>query len=72
MEQAAVYLQKFFREAPGSYENFLSEKEILYRRNHSIQVEGTLEFLKNEYEFQRFLFQELQIPAHLSTVSNIN
>ena len=38
-------------------ENILSEKGILYRMNHSIQVEGAFGVLKNDYEFQRFLLR---------------
>lgn len=33
----------------------MSESGILYRMNRSIQVEGTVGVLKNDYEFQRFL-----------------
>ena len=51
-----LYISKSFLEKrQESYENILSEKEILYRMNRSIQVEGAFGVLKNDYEFQRFL-----------------
>lgn len=43
--------------ADSGYENILSEEEILYRMNRSIQVEGVFGVLKNDYEFQRFLLR---------------
>lgn len=53
-----LYISKSFLEKrQESYENILSEKGILYRMNHSIQVEGAFGVLKNDYEFQRFLLR---------------
>ena len=53
-----LYISKSFLEKrQESYENILSEKGILYRMNRSIQVEGAFGVLKNDYEFQRFLFR---------------
>lgn len=53
-----LYVSKSFLEkCQESYENILSEIAIRYRMNHSIQVEGAFGVLKNDYEFQRFLFR---------------
>ena len=53
-----LYISKSFLEKrQESYENILSEKGILYRMNRSIQVEGAVGVLKNDYEFQRFLLR---------------
>ena len=53
-----LYISKSFLEKrQESYENILSEKEILYRMNRSIQEEGAFGVLKNDYEFQRFLLR---------------
>lgn len=35
----------------------MSETGIMYRMNRSIQIEGALGVLKNDYEFQRFLLR---------------
>ena len=44
-----LYISKSFLEKrQESYENILSEKEILYRMNRSIQVEGAFGVLKND------------------------
>lgn len=54
-----LYVSKnFVEKRQRSYENILSETGILYRMNRSIQVEGVLGILKNDYEFQRFLLRE--------------
>ena len=53
-----LYISKSFLEKrQETYEKILSEKGILYRMNRSIQVEGAFGVLKNDYEFQRFLFR---------------
>ena len=53
-----LYISKnFLEKRQESYDNILSEKGILYRKNRSIQVEGAFGVLKNDYEFQRFLLR---------------
>ena len=53
-----LYISKSFLEKrQESYENIQSETGIQYRMNRSIQVEGAIGVLKNDYEFQRFLLR---------------
>lgn len=53
-----LYISKnFIAKRQESYKNIISETGIKYRMNRSIQVEGTLGVLKNDYEFQRFLLR---------------
>ena len=40
-----------------SVENIMSPREIFYRVNRSIQVDGVFGILKHNYEFQRFLLR---------------
>ena len=47
----------FIARRQESCENILSDTGVLYRMNRSIQVEGAFGVLKNDYEFQRFLFR---------------
>lgn len=61
MGNKRLYISKSFLEKrQESYENIQSETGIKYRMNRSIQVEGALGVLKNDYEFQRFLLRGKQ------------
>lgn len=53
-----LYVSKnFISQRQISYENIMSETGTKYRMNRSIQVEGAFGVLKNDYDFQRFLFR---------------
>ncbi len=61
---SAVFLRRRRKQGSGLPEylpfsgaGMRSEKGILYRMNRSIQVEGAVGVLKNDYEFQRFLLR---------------
>jgi len=45
----------FIEKRQKSYENIMTEKEIILRINRSIQVKGAFGVLKRDYEFNRFL-----------------
>ena len=49
--------KKFIEKRKKSFENITSEQGILYRMNWLIQVEGAVEVIKKDYEFQRFLLK---------------